>query len=683
MRKWIAVAAAGLVAACSSARKVEDGGTDGRPALAKLANGVVGYVVDTAGQSVANATVVLVPASSVPVDPLALTTIADERVSTQDEPLEDAIRAGIDASLWTTTNASGAYAIADVATGSYFLTVIPAVDDAEHLPGGDRCRTAVAETGLKNSQTDVTISTKPSASAAFVGPSNCLACHGSHSSAKLTLHGNGIRVTGSPAPTRFAEWNEALASFDAEGGTTLYYFDQSGTEWKVATIDPRPASTVSFTAHLYKDGSAYKVTLEDQEKGSGSATYTAELSYGGGLYKQRWVTKVGGTRYVLPIQYNFQGYATTETTEFTRWKWQHYNASHWFGAAGLKLPGANKSFDSMCAGCHFTGYELELTDAVGATVNKAHGVKDAAGDYDYDGNGDLEMMNLSCESCHGPGSEHVAAGGQGVAIVSPKLLTPEREVTICAGCHTRFVGAGGVRSGSALDTEAPLKDVYDPESGTTSSVMPRPGISRAEFLTNHISAMKDGLHSAATGDGLHASKHHQQASDFLKTRKYRNASQLLTCSTCHDVHGTKGNEHQLEGTVDAANSTAEGLCLGCHGTRTASLAGAGTIGERMVTHWRDPNADGVTTDGINSSSHSASAQITCTRCHMPKTAKSGSGVKGKEWSGTQYWQGDISSHLFRVPRVATIPVAGRTASMMPIPYTNACGDCHGTAPASK
>lgn len=70
--------------------------------------------------------------------------------------------------------------------------------------------------------------------------------------------------------------------------------------------------------------------------------------------------------------------------------------------------------------------------------------------------------------------------------------------------------------------------------------------------------------------------------------------------------------------------------------------------------------------------------IRCVDCHMPKTAKSGSGLQQATIAGATYYSGDISSHVFDMPRRASI--ANKSPGMMPIAYTNKCGLCHTAAP---
>jgi hypothetical protein len=542
----------------------------------------------------------------------------------------------------------------------------------------------MSATALIGKQVDMNVSSKPGPNARYVGASVCYVCHGRQHE-KYTLHLNGIRVTGKTSPLQkadklFPRWNEPLAKFlpgDVNtGGTTLYYSPigaaAAATDWKLS--ETNPGSGVVLTARLYTEAGKYMVQLKDARGLPASvATYEAEYSYGGGLYKQRWMAKIGVSRYILPIQYNFDsapagGNAINEAVDPPgRWKWQQYNlaSNGWFSAAtgSIATPAKSKAFDNNCAGCHFTGYTL-----TGDATNgwQAHGVSDVNGEADFDGDGDRELMNTTCENCHGPGSDHWAAAGQNKFIVSPRLLTPEREVAICAACHTRTLGIG------AGATENPL---------SAKLLMAPAGTKRSVWLTDYVSRINDGLWDTkknnasgtptALGDGIHPRQHHQQATDFIKSIKYRNQYLLMTCTSCHDAHGTGDQftppveQHQLKAVLDAAPNTS-GLCLGCH---SPFFPAGATVGARIQAHYA---AQGIV--------DFPKPDITCAQCHTEKTAKSGAGLRQAVIRGSQYWSGDISSHLFQMPRKSV--VAGKVDGtitgndVMPVPYTNKCGVCH-------
>jgi len=614
------------------------------------ATGLVGVVKDTAGKPVNGATVYLVPNTDIPNTALALTDITIERASTVDEPLEDTIAAKGAGYTKAVTNPDGIYRMTTVPTGSFFVTVVPAATDKAHAPGGSSCRASVASTELVGKQLNIDVSARPSSKAEYVGTSVCLTCHGvTHE--KQTLHMLGIRAMGKTGglqdSSRYPGWNNAISTKFTSTGTTLYVFAYNGSstapDWKVS--ETNPGTGVSFTMKLYSSSGKYYMDLTNVAGTAATKTYEAGISYGGGLYKQRYAAKIGGSWYILPLQYNFQGLTDETTAPYARWTWQHYNAQNWYDetAKALKEPALGKAFDNNCVGCHMTGIKVTGDSTTGW---KAHGVPDERGEMDFDGDGKLEQLNMGCETCHGPGSEHWERAGQGIAIVNPKLLTPEREVAICAQCHTRGLGVGGGNTETPLDKDGKMMVA---------------GSSRAEFLANHVSKLDDGMWDATKGDGKHAKKHHQQASDFLKSPKYRNGTTLMTCASCHDPHGNTTEPHQLRLALDKAESTGAGLCASCH---DAKLPAGSTFAARVQGHYKSKGIMDI-----------AMGDIACSNCHMPKTAKSGSGVAGVTIAGTTYYQGDISSHLFDVPLKASI--ATKASDMMAIPYTTPCGTgCH-------
>ncbi|HEY8431887.1 MAG TPA: cytochrome c family protein, partial [Sandaracinaceae bacterium] len=79
------------------------------------------------------------------------------------------------------------------------------------------------------------------------------------------------------------------------------------------------------------------------------------------------------------------------------------------GRAYATLADQNKNYNLSCVGCHVTGY----LRPGGSTVTHVEGLE-----------------NVGCESCHGPGSQHVAdPTGAAVNVVR----SPEEST--CRGCH--------------------------------------------------------------------------------------------------------------------------------------------------------------------------------------------------------------------------------------------------------
>ena len=96
----------------------------------------------------------------------------------------------------------------------------------------------------------------------------------------------------------------------------------------------------------------------------------------------------------------------------------------------------------------------------------------------------------------------------------------------------------------------------------------RPGISRHELITRYTDPIKKGPTMQGPGrenniwpDDIHSRQPHQQYSDFLKSKMYRNDRLLVTCSDCHDMHGGTPYSRSLINDPDDSGSP---LCQRCH-----------------------------------------------------------------------------------------------------------------------
>jgi len=626
-------------------------------------------VKDTAGLAMQGATVYAIPSADVaaiaaqPMPLSQITGLYDANAQQVDEPLEDLINGnftptggGVATYKNAVADSAGKAVITDLpASAAYFIYVKPSSTDAAHLPGGSLTRTALAGSALVSKDTAIKVSTVPSSAATYIGSSLCLACHKDKAGVKQTLHKLGIMVPKSPSglqdPAQFSSPTNADQNFYSglskfEGaGTTLYFYGYSGGasgSFKVLPTNPTATQIgsgqpVYFTLELSKTASGeYQVkfnnliTPTDPLNG---VVRKVDLTYGGGLHKQRYLTKIGSSLYIIPTQFNSQG--SDASTEAGRYQWTEYDpiSKKWWNPTtnafidpNTDATGKYKSFDSYCAACHYTGYSLTKNSDDTYT---ASAVADYKGEK-HPATGKLQEMNIGCESCHGPGSEHLDSGGAGKSIITPQNLTPERETMICAACHTR--------------TQSNDKDGHKYENPLDkNNKMMLPGTSRANFLANNVSSYDT---SAFWGDNVHAKKHHSQATEFIQSKKYRNGTQLTTCASCHDVHAPGKDRHQLNGASDNK------LCLSCHSTKN------------------DLKVHMEATTGYN-----MGPGTLCIQCHLQKTAQSGSGSPTtvfKSPSGQEYFHNDISSHRFDVPLRSGISASNK----MPIAFTNECGICH-------
>jgi len=206
----------------------------------------------------------------------------------------------------------------------------------------------------------------------------------------------------------------------------------------------------------------------------------------------------------------------------------------------LHWTGRYQTANTMCIACHTTGFDKRY---------------DAQADR-FDSR--WSEINVSCQSCHGPGSRHVEAPQRGPLSGLADLKTPHKQVEVCAACHSR---------------RAEL------------SAMPVPG---QPHLDHYLPALlREGLYHA---DGQQLDEVFVVGS-FRQSKMYRMG---VSCTNCHDPHSAKP---KLQGNA---------LCLQCHRTQDQKPAnpafpGAAGAYDTPQHHHHVPGTPGAQ----------------CTACHMP------------------------------------------------------------------
>ena len=650
-----------------------------------------GRVVRASGAAVAGATVQLVPVTAVDVSTRMTASAVYAPpfpAEAYDEPLEDAIRLRGAGFPRATTDAGGTFVISNVPDGRFFLHVTPGAMDSEHLPGGDQSRQSHGAEQLRGQSMTITLSSSPSAAARYTGSSTCLSCHKDKEHWRRTAHKLGWTVPDAPGPlqdfSRHPNFFAALDSFpsvdDYTRGTRLELGDyDAGRGDDKFTLrafgDARlPIESVYADVYLWRSAASgkYVITMVNRlnaQDPNSPAHLEIRLLYGGAVHDQRYIVSVPpglGERqgWYTVLRYNMTG--RDNRLHRQRRIWQDYKFYMWWSAGAdarygtpddvlTAPPVNNNTVQTMCAGCHLTGWERYQDKATGQFLVRA--VNDRGGEMNIDDDPEPDEINVGCESCHGPGSEHVANAGRSRFIVNPSYLSAERSSVVCGRCHDRRQGYGGPINGY---TQA-ISEAGD---------LAKPGISRQELITTYTDPIKKGPTMREPGredniwpDDVHSNKPHQQYADFLKSKMYRNDRLLVTCSDCHDMHGDAPYPRFLM--HDPGNS-ASPLCQRCHTVDVLSHMDT-KLNARMK------------------------GQLTrCIDCHMPGTANTG-GIAGdygrmirtppyanaQEEENSTYWQGPLKSHVFDVPLKTSVAVDGvAPGRAMPIPYTAACGTCH-------
>ena len=605
--------------------------------LGAWAQGIRGKVTNGGKTAVVGATVYLVPGADVARLKKAPSFNIRRNVA-DDEPMEDNLAGNRDKYQQGVTDAAGAFRIDKVADGRYFVYVEPT--GTTYLPGGTLANKSMTAAELRAKLLDIEVSGNVPANATFIGSTECLECHEEQAGIAKTAHKLGISVVGKPGKlqdtSRFPGFNDGLKKLQA--GIKFYFYGYDKTrgfdKYLISTTPPADLATLSLTATFFTDtdGKLKMRTENARDAADPARVYPVEMTYGGAVYKQRYLLRVGDSTYPF-LQYNPEG--KDAFADRTRKPWRDYHGDWLFNEANGKLadPPKKKSFEIECASCHYTGYTLTPTVGGGFVAGAAN---DAKGEADIDGDGVPNELNVGCESCHGAGSAHAKAKKSLKAslIVSPGKLAAERATVICTQCHSRPQGS--------LNNDQPLnKD----------NRMLTPGISRNEYLVNHTTR-EDAAQQDFWGDGVHSKSHHQQGTDLVRSKHYANEFQTLSCYNCHDPHGAKDLPHQISKPVRDGKDT---LCASCHKVDLKEHT-AKAVGEPHTKN------------------------IACVDCHMTKTMQTGAGM-GKGIAGADgknYWTNDISSHLFDVPRITNKAVKGvEPGKAMPTPYTHSCGaECH-------
>jgi hypothetical protein len=323
--------------------------------------------------------------------------------------------------------------------------------------------------------------------------------------------------------------------------------------------------------------------------------------------------------------------------------------------AGASVNGVPYPYTSACWGCHTVGYDTANTAPDGsfneimAQLGWTAPTVLKAGNFAAMPAALQNVSNIQCENCHGPGSTHIAEGGD------PLLISMPLASGDCGQCHA----------------EAPHHVKTDEWSNSAHAIATRDpsGAGREACVGCHTA---NGFISKITGTPT-VTGYFEAGTTATVDTNYN----AINCQTCHEPHGetTPSTALHLVRTTapvtlqDGTKVSTAGLgtlCINCHQARvSAETYVATTPGSAHFGPHHGPQADmlmgtNAITYGrkIPSSAHGEVVADTCVTCHMQTVA------------ATDPSLGQVGGHTFKVSWPGNATIKGED-------LVGACQTCHG------
>ena len=486
-----------------------------------------------------------------------------------------------------------------------------------HLPMGTSKNMSVDIAGLSAKLTALYGS---AATSSYLGSEVCLACHNGknglddQSTWKHTRHSQFLRrpmgqytlVDGQGVIANQAKGTQddfmmgldlaTIPAFSAYGANApkLSYDASTDTYWmQVGVLKCQVIATLAGSSG--QDGQRYivRVPVTDTDTKLSKAIYYGPATYSRTLGWQP-ASSTGGGWYTSSLTPKFDATATSSQ---------------------LVASGGPTSHTANCVGCHVTGIRaLGKTAAGEATYKGFYAVLFNANDpdyIDYNGDGNYILTNIGCESCHGPGAQHVLGGGDPTKIVNPANLTGAQASEICGRCHISIKSAPGKVYSWPYD-DANMVD-WIPRYDTWVPLA-------TAFVPTYT----------YWGDGKLPSGHlrpydYYQLSAHAATHYGQNGSSE-PCSVCHDAMDKQQDAQITTSITDARSGLViptsadnDTLCLACHATHGAFA----NITKAQVADFAN-NRDAIGTVVSAHTNHPFAPErimglSRCTECHMSST----------------------------------------------------------------
>lgn len=210
-------------------------------------------------------------------------------------------------------------------------------------------------------------------------------------------------------------------------------------------------------------------------------------------------------------------------------------------AAGLAVGQDDYVGSETCRGCHESQF-----DKVAKTKHGKLGGLDA-----------WKGKVVGCESCHGPGREHIEGGGDKTKIKNFAAMNSKAVSESCLACHAGKESHNNFRRGEHWRNNVGCTDCHSAHGA-------EPPKARADSITfvGRASQQRPGQADKAmlkeSEPSLCISCHSEMKAQFTKPFHHKVLEGTMTCSDCHNPHGGfEAKQTKLAVGADAS-------CVRCH-----------------------------------------------------------------------------------------------------------------------